>query len=141
MLDNRIVFLMSSSMKIKCYICIFHHTKNCPNLEVTSSWTSDNKIEIIYIQPLVMLSLFLCLFFFGGGSSHSRIFRWYGDVNVKGSEGPQILTFARHLHVWPLSSKGSLECHTYCDTGHPFIMVISEDPWHSHILTCCHCLF
>ena len=42
------------------------------------------------------------------------------------------LTFARYLHVWPLSSKGSLECHTYCDTGHPFIMVIFEDPWHSH---------
>ena len=42
------------------------------------------------------------------------------------------LTSARHFHVWPLSSKGSLECHTYCDTGHPFIMVISEDPWHLH---------
>ena len=40
------------------------------------------------------------------------------------------LTNARHL--WPLSSEGSLACHTYCDTWHPFIMVISEDPWHSH---------
>ena len=38
----------------------------------------------------------------------------------------QILTYARHL--CPLSSEGSLACHTYCDTGHPFIMVISEDP-------------
>ena len=26
-----------------------------------------------------------------------------------------------------------LECHTYRDTGHLFIM-ISEDPWHSHLL-------
>ena len=34
--------------------------------------------------------------------------------------------YARHL--WPLSSEGSLACHTYCDTEHPFIMVISEDP-------------
>ena len=25
------------------------------------------------------------------------------------------LTYARHS--WPLSSKGSLACHTYCDTG------------------------
>ena len=24
--------------------------------------------------------------------------------------------------------------HTYCDTGLQFIMVISEDPWHSHPL-------
>ena len=43
-------------------------------------------------------------------------------------------------------SEGSLECHTYCDTGHPFIMVISEDLWHSHLLPSvqqcrCHYLF
>ena len=24
--------------------------------------------------------------------------------------------------------------HTYCDTGHPFITVIFEDAWHSHLL-------
>ena len=35
-------------------------------------------------------------------------------------------TYARHL--WTLSSEGSLACHTYCDTGHPFILVLSEDP-------------
>ena len=40
------------------------------------------------------------------------------------------------LHVCPrsLSSEGCLACHTYSDTGHPFIMVISEVPWHSHLL-------
>ena len=31
-------------------------------------------------------------------------------------------------HSWPLGSEGALACHTYCDTGHPFIMVIYEDP-------------
>ena len=39
-----------------------------------------------------------------------------------------------------------LACHTYCDMGHPFIMVIFEDPWHSHLLQSvgqlnCHYLF
>ena len=58
-------------------------------------------------------------------SPHSRIFHSYGDVFIAG-EGLQILTYARHS--WPLSSERSLACHTYCDTGHPFIMVISEDP-------------
>ena len=29
-------------------------------------------------------------------------------------------------HSWPLSSEGSLACHTFCDTGHPFTIVISE---------------
>ena len=49
-------------------------------------------------------------------------------------------------HSWPLSSEGSLACHIYCDKGGPFIMVISEDSWHSHLLPSvwqwsCHNLF
>ena len=42
------------------------------------------------------------------------------------------LTYARKS--WPLSSESYLTCHTCCDTGLSFIMVISEDPWHSHLL-------
>ena len=48
-----------------------------------------------------------------------------------------------HGH-WYVNRKGSLTCHTYYDTGHPFIMVISEDPWHSRLLPSewsCHYLF
>ena len=71
-------------------------------------------------------NLFVCL----GFLSHSRIFHSCGDVTIVG-EGLQSLTCARHS--WPLSSEGSLACHTYCDTGHLFVMVISEDPWHSPI--------
>ena len=41
--------------------------------------------------------------------------------------------------LWPLSSEGSLVCHTHCDTGHLFIMVISEDQWHSHPLLRVYC--
>ena len=55
--------------------------------------------------------------FVWGLSSHSRIFHSYGDVTIAG-EGLQILTCARHS--WPLSSEGSLACHTYCGTGHPY---------------------
>ena len=84
--------------------------------------------------------LFVCLFVC---STHSRIFHSFGDATITG-EGLQILTHARHLR--PLSSEGSLACSTCCDTGHPFIMVISEDPWHSYILPSvkqlsCHHLF
>ena len=28
----------------------------------------------------------------------------------------------------------SLACYTYCDKGHQFIVVICEEPWHSHLL-------
>ena len=69
---------------------------------------------------------YVCLFVWNF-SSHSRNFHLFGDVTIAG-EGLHILTYARHL--WPLSSEGSLACHNYCDTGHPFIMIISEDPWH-----------
>ena len=42
------------------------------------------------------------------------------------------LYYARHS--WLLSSEDSLTCHTHGDTGLPFIMVITEDPWQSHLL-------
>ena len=67
--------------------------------------------------------LFVCLDFL----SHSRIFHSFGEVNTFG-EGQPILTYARHL--WPLSTEGSIACHTYCDTGHLFIMIISKGVWH-----------
>ena len=38
-----------------------------------------------------------------------------------------ILTY--DLHSWP----GSLTCHIYYDTGHPFIMIIYEDTRHSYL--------
>ena len=88
--------------------------------------------------------VYVCLFIWSL-SSHSKIFHSCGDVTIAG-EGLQILTYARHS--WPLSSDriSSLMCHTYCDTGLLFIMVISEDPWHSHLLPnvwqlSCHYLF
>ena len=60
-----------------------------------------------------------------------RNFHSFEDVTSSG-EGLQILTYTWHLR--PLSSEGSLACHTYCDTGLPFIMVISEIPWHSRLM-------
>ena len=94
------------------------------------------------------LCMFFCVFvsYFGfwGFSSHSRISHSYGD-----------LTFTCKVvqKFWPvLSTDGSWvvnfssSYHTYCDTGHTFIMVISEETCHSYMLLCvgqwsCHCLF
>ena len=64
-------------------------------------------------------------------SSHSRIFHSRGDVTIA-DKGLQILIYSRHS--WQLSSEGSSTCHSYCDTGLPFIMVISENPWQSILL-------
>ena len=55
-----------------------------------------------------------------------------------------LLIWRRHHYRWRhanfdlcsalvvIEQWGSLTCHGFCDTRHPFIMVISEDPWHSH---------
>ena len=77
------------------------------------------------------ISHFICLFVFVEFIVPLENFHLYGDVTIA-VEGLQILTYARHS--WTLSSEGSLTCHAHCDTGLPFIMVISEDPWHSHLL-------
>ena len=65
-----------------------------------------------------------------------KAFRWHWGldllcVNIS-------IIWRRHHYLWRyslgLNSGGSLACHTFCDTGHPFKMVISEDFWHSHLL-------
>ena len=97
-----------------------------------ASFQLNQKIEQMHM-PLVHACLFVGVYHL-----HSN-----GDVTTAG-EGLQILTYAQHS--WILSSEGSLACHTYCDRGHLFTMVISEDPWHSHLLQSvyqwsCHYLF
>ena len=91
--------------------------------QIIKTYYSYNLLE----QKMVSMDFYICL----GFSSHSKIVHSYGNVNI-GGERLQILTFGRH--PWSLNTEGSLACHTYCDTGHPFIMIISEDPWHSHLL-------
>ena len=83
--------------------------------------------------------LFICLCFF----VQLENFFSYGDVTIAG-QGLHILTCVRHS--WPLSCEGSLACHTYCNMGHPFKIVIFEDLWHSHLLLSvkqrsCHYMF
>ena len=89
-------------------------------------------------QILKFVCLFVCLACFAPLENFSLIKR-----RQHYREGLHILSYARHS--WPLNSGGSLACHTYCDTGRPFIMVISNDSWHSHLLPSvmhlsCNCL-
>ena len=77
-----------------------------------------NRVKLSYLKNNIFFNyLFVCL----GFIVPLENFHSYGDVIISG-EGLQILTSR------PLSSECSLACQTYYDTGHPFIMVISEDP-------------
>ena len=86
--------------------------------KISIAWkTKWTPLNLIYFDKIL---LYVCLEFIVPLEN----FHSYGDVTIAG-ERLQILSYARHS--WPLSSEGYLTCHTYCDTGLHFIMVISED--------------
>ena len=102
-----------------------------------------SSIQIIftnYIHKLLLPKFnWFCFVLFGSFRSTRELF-----THLETVAGLHILTYARHL--WPLSSGDSSPCHIYCDTGLPLIMVISENPWHSHLMPSvwqwsCHYLF
>ena len=69
--------------------------------------------------PTICVCLFVLFLFFVQLENFSRI-------QKRHNEGLQIFTICSvHLAI---EHQSSLVCHTYCDTGHPFIMVISENP-------------
>ena len=78
---------------------------------------TDRRLKVCS-PPSAMVTYLYVWLFVRGLSSHSRAFHSNWDITIAG-KGLQILTYARHS--WQLSSEGSLACHTYCDTGHPFI--------------------
>ena len=67
----------------------------------------------------------------GWGSSHSKIFHSFGDFTIVGE---RLQKFHLCSAVMAIEQWVSLTCRTYCDTGQPFIMVIIEDRWRSHLL-------
>ena len=103
---------------IICIITLFRFWNN-PKSECL---IRRKAVKLDFMKRTKMFCLFVWGFAF-----HSRIFDSYRGVTITG-KGVRIFTYTRH------SSKGSLACHTCCDTEHPFIMVISGDPWHSNLL-------
>ena len=57
-------------------------------------------------------------------------FYLYGDITITAKVCKFWLYSARTI----IEKWGFFSVPTYCDTGHPFIMVISEEPWNSHLL-------
>ena len=128
-----------SSGMLKCTLLLFesNSTSGITNIKemllsvlfYTPCYVTSGLWEAIYTENWGrghMFVLFVCLGFFVPLENFSFIWRlhhcWWRTAN-----------FDLCSNSWPLSSEGSLTCHTYCDTGHPFIMVIFEDTWHSPI--------
>ena len=154
MSDKHAFWLFShcpTSHKLSCYSHILYAKERKAIKTIVSSansiletpWGTYYLYHVTFcVHCLQWCVSFVCLFVLSF-SSHSGIFHLYGDITITG-EGLQILMYTRHS--WPSSRGGSLTCHTYCDIGNPFIMVISEEPWHSHLMSSvwqwsCHYLF
>ena len=82
-------------------------------------WMS-NTFEIISI-PWNFWVFFVCLY---GVYLHTREFFTHMETSQLPLKG---------CKFWPMLGMEQWEFFS-CDTGHPFIMVISEDQWHSHLL-------
>jgi hypothetical protein len=97
------VFLKTKTM---CHSPSFYH----PIIDLMS----------IYMTPWRFIQLNNYWF-----TSHSRIFHLYGDVTPLPMKGCKIQAYARR---WgPLNSKGSISCHTCCDSGPRFFRSHPKD--------------
>ena len=103
-------------------------------------------LEMISVDEINYRCLFVFVCLYGGFSPSREYFTQLetSPLTMRGNKFWPIYT----RNSWPLiiSSDGSFTCQTYCDTGQPFIGVVSEDPWHSYLLPSvwqwsCHCLY
>ena len=92
--------------------------------DCTSKWFA---LILYHINPVYS---HVCLF--GVLRPTQEFFTHIGTslLSLKGFKFWPILGTHGHWAVRVLK----LAYHTYCDMGHPLIMIISEDTWHSHLL-------
>ena len=118
---------------------------SCVNLTIKMIWFETNANQLSNKQEFCLLSfllqelkhwlhrlyitlvcLFVCLKFFASLEKYSLIWRFFSWRHLKGCKLWHMLGTNGHWAVRVL--------YTDFDKRHPFIIVISEDPWHSHVL-------
>ena len=75
-------------------------------------WRMGEDFKSTTLQHQWFISLFVW-----GFTSHSTIWHSWGCHHYRWRAS----NFDLSRNSWPWSSEGSLACHAYCDTGHPFI--------------------
>ena len=97
----------------------------------------DLVFDYISQESVYELLWFSLLFFFGGFSSTGEFFTLMETSSL----------LVRGCKFWPMFGSKAIEqwgffsVPIHCDTGHPFTMVISDDPRHSNQCRECHYLF
>ena len=88
-------------------------TYSCTKGRHYCRWKIRSLLDTYCLEGSIAYHTCIVCLFVRGFSFHSRIVHPYGDVIITGKLLPNFI---------------------YCDTEHPFIMLISEDVWHSHLL-------
>jgi hypothetical protein len=68
----------------------------------------------------LMVCLFVCF------ESHEQFFSYLATVTIAGDRAANLDLC---LVLTAFSSEDSFTCHTYCDTGPPFLRSYPKDPW------------
>ena len=84
---------------------------------------------------MLFTALVVCLYgvcvFLWTFLSYLRIFHSFRQVTITCECWPTNVDL--YSAIMAIEQWGFFNVHTYCDTGQVFIMVISENPWHSHL--------
>jgi hypothetical protein len=70
------------------------------------------------------VKLDICFFFYF--ESHEQFFSYLATVTIAGDRAAKDLDLC--LALTAFSSEGYFTCHTYCDTGPPFLTSYPKDP-------------
>jgi hypothetical protein len=79
-----------------------------------------NFLPITCVTVVVMLCLFVFYF-----ESHEQFFSYLATVTITGDRAANLELC---LALTTISSEGFFTCHTYCDTGPPFLRSYPKDP-------------
>jgi hypothetical protein len=78
-------------------------------------------MAFIHYRICSVFCLFVCLFYF---ESHEQFFSYLATVTITGDKAANLDLC---LALTAFSSEGSFTCHTYCDTGPPFLRSYPKD--------------
>jgi hypothetical protein len=105
----------SSTFLIKVYFQ-FH---DLPPFKVLLYFLYKTRIRLL-LEYIVMYIVFCLLYF------ESQFFSYLATVTITGDRAGNLDLC---LVLTAFSSEGSFTCHTYCDTGPPFLRSYPKDPW------------
>ena len=81
------------------------------------------RADVLCLSNMSVSILFVCLFICF--ESHEQFFSYMATVTIAGD---RVANLDLCLALTAFSSEGSFTCHTYCDTGPPFLRSYPRDP-------------